>query len=676
MTAATTDAHSRHPISYKVVLGVLLILVVCGAGFYLKMGIGIPVKTASPHDSELFFNWTRSLISGQWLGSYNELTLTKGPMMSIVAALAYKAHVPYKLVEYGAYLLATMVTATVAYRSSRSIALAVVLSSLLVFNPSLWSGEARTFMREPLYFILALLTISMLTLSLQSQRFSRRAACFTVLAGVLFGGFWFTREESIWIYPPLAIIFFSLYFAKGTRATQLRRSAKHLLAFASGYSIVAVAMVLVTWTQYGTLTTNDFRGGAFLQAMGSLQRIDAPSTSPFVPVSTAALEHAEQASPTLAQIAPILKASPWAKFGSDLPGKQADEISGASFAWALRSAAASQGFHENAKTAERFYQAISQEIEQACELKSIPCNKLNTGIVPKLSLTQLPNFWAAFWESLAWSLSIRTAELNGPAWSTDHRKSIDTWRETLGPTEPLMPAFAEKSSMFISGWVASKSSRDPHISVPGSQSGVTLKRYEAPDVARHLSKNGLNFPNSWRYSLEAECVYKECQLKINQDTFYFNTLDKAPFPEISRDGFLLHIDKAFFQWTDKDAVGLLDPNAQKKLLLMDSARKIYAYLIPAMCFLAALGVVAYGFLVRRHPQYLTLWLFTLAAAAFVLIRAAMVGYIDSTSWRAVNVRNLLPAYGFSIIFATMGSYLLAKCFGFGTAAEDAENIRP
>ncbi|MFA7558295.1 MAG: hypothetical protein WCZ20_10910 [Hydrogenophaga sp.] len=651
----------------KAIATALMVVMLCGLGFFLKIGISIPVKTAAPHDSELFFNWTRSLIAGQWLGAYNELTLTKGPMMSIVAAFSNKVHAPYKLVEYAVYVLAIFATTAAVYRATRSSLLTVALAALLAINPSLWSGEARVFMREPLYFVFALLTLSLLMLDFQQKKFSWFTTMYGLLAGLSFGGYWYTREESIWIYPSLAVLFSSLWLSNGSLISKVQRSAKHSLVFLFGFSVVSGIVVYSTWTYYDTLTTNVFRQGAFREAMGSLQRIDAPSSSPYVPVSKQALTYAEKISPAAAQVAPLLKASPWAKFGSDLPEKLPDEISGASFAWALLSAAASKGFHASAQTAERFYQSLSQDIELACEQSRIPCKPLNTGMMPRMALTRIPDFLISTIESLNWIIFNRTAAIDTPAWSSDHRRTIDLWRATLGSVETLKPAFSEKNKMHLSGWIASNSLNKPAFSAPASPS-LDVTTHAAPDVERHLAELDLKFAYVSRYVMEAECDPEDCVLEIGGKPFKFSTLGPTSISEIKTPEFTIHIDKATFFWTEQAARSLLDPEATSKLAALEKLRIPYGYLISTMSLLGLLGVALYGFFIRQHPQYSGLWLFSLAVAGAVVVRAAMVGYIDTTSWHAINVRNLLPAYGFAVIFACCGTFLWVKSLGFALSA--------
>jgi len=80
--------------------------------------------------------------------------------------------------------------------------------------------------------------------------------------------------------------------------------------------------------------------------------------------------------------------------------------------------------------------------------------------------------------------------------------------------------------------------------------------------------------------------------------------------------------------------------------------------IPILVITATMGMFMYLMRWRLHQRYD--WLFVLAtgSATAVIVRSVIIAYIDITSWRAINVSYLGPAYGFVIIYSIVGTSIL------------------
>ena len=69
------------------------------AKLWLTQGQAIFAIGTAGHDDQLFVKLADSLVSGQWLGPYDQLTLAKGPLYSLWIALVFLIGLPLGLAQ-------------------------------------------------------------------------------------------------------------------------------------------------------------------------------------------------------------------------------------------------------------------------------------------------------------------------------------------------------------------------------------------------------------------------------------------------------------------------------------------------------------------------------------------------------------------------------------------------
>ena len=76
------------------------------------------LATYTPHDDYLFVKLAKHILSGEWLGPYNQVTLVKGPVYPLFIAMAHHTALPLLLVQHLLYsmfcILAIVAIALVA----------------------------------------------------------------------------------------------------------------------------------------------------------------------------------------------------------------------------------------------------------------------------------------------------------------------------------------------------------------------------------------------------------------------------------------------------------------------------------------------------------------------------------------------------------------------------------
>jgi hypothetical protein len=353
---------------------------------------GQPVYAIGPavHDDRLFLQLADSLIHGEWLGRYTQMTLAKGPFYSMWIAALYWIGIPLGLGVQLAYAGACALLARACRPALRSGAVLFALYSFLLWNPM--SFEAPTLgrvIRQQIYTPLELAVLAgLVALFCRRQDNLRCQLPWALLLGLAFGCFWLTREEGVWLVPSVLLLTgAALFWAFRLSAAQGRTMARSLgLALVFG----VLPLILVSWQNhrhYGWFGTVEFRAPEFADAYGAMVRVKIGPRLPFVPVTRQAREAMYAVSPTFAKLQPFLEGDygrGWAAASqavTKLPPEER-QIGSGWLMWALRDTVAAAGFCSNARDALDFYRHMADEINQACDDGRLPAGPRRSGFLP------------------------------------------------------------------------------------------------------------------------------------------------------------------------------------------------------------------------------------------------------------------------------------------------------
>ena len=93
------------------------------------------MATNTPHDDLLFVSQADHLLSGSWLGEYNQLTLIKGQFYPIFIALGHYLSIPLLLFQQLLYALASFVAVWAVAPLVKRRWLLLLFFLVLVLNP-------------------------------------------------------------------------------------------------------------------------------------------------------------------------------------------------------------------------------------------------------------------------------------------------------------------------------------------------------------------------------------------------------------------------------------------------------------------------------------------------------------------------------------------------------------
>jgi hypothetical protein len=94
------------------------------------------------HDDLLFLRLARSILDGEWLGPYEQLTLVKGPFLPLFLAASAKLGLPFLLSQEVLYLLGSaVVMLALAQGRSRCGRIESIAGAFASSGPSVWAAR-------------------------------------------------------------------------------------------------------------------------------------------------------------------------------------------------------------------------------------------------------------------------------------------------------------------------------------------------------------------------------------------------------------------------------------------------------------------------------------------------------------------------------------------------------
>jgi len=412
--------------------------------FKLWLTRGQPVYAIGPaaHDERLFLKLADSIVRGEWLGAYTQMTLAKGSFYSLFVAAVFWVGLPLFLAQQLLYAGACAAFARACAPAIRSAGLRFFIYAFLLWNPM--SYEAPTMgrvMRQHAYTPLGLLILGgLVALYYRRADGFRRQAAWAVLLGFSIGGFWMTREESIWVVPSVVLLV-AAWFIGAWRSGPAARGG----LWGTAATVTFSALLPVSWVSwenyrhYGWFGTCEFHATPFKDAYGAMVRVKVGPELPQVPVTRQAREAMYAVSPTFAQLQPWLDG----QIGSDWAEKEMypaseRQLRGGWFVWALRDCVVASGHGHSAGEAMAFYGQVAREINQACDDGRLPARSRRSGFAPVLRDGEKATIMRTFFTFLDFIVYFRSFNVTPPPSvgdDNDLELFRDLTRERLSPSE-------------------------------------------------------------------------------------------------------------------------------------------------------------------------------------------------------------------------------------------------
>jgi len=475
-----------------------------------------------------------------------------------------------------------------------------------------------------------------------------------MLAGVILGWFWLTREEGVWILPGIAFLFL-FELIRGWRTGALRKVLEPTVTMATVCILIQFAFSFANWIVYDKYIGVDFKEKNFKAALSTLQSVRVGEPIPYLPLPRAARDRVYEVSPTFATLKDFLDppgGSPW-QVGCPWYPWTCGDMAGVLMWWAIRDGADKKGYYQTPEKASDFYGAIASEVETACEDGRLDCRE----------------GWFAFLPVITWEQirKIPQTSIDVINQLADTRSFHPPYSASLGTKEKFLKALiflnhpnhfplggerrdrvkegkSPDGKVLIEGWYYDKKKGDAwfhadFICPDNSNLRFSLDRNFSPDIVDHFHD-----PKAYlqRFGILVD-YQKNCNLIISNKSasklsLKIGKVVQAVPKNWAFGSAILFIDSATMNPYSNEF--RLSASYKIRSVIYEWYKTGFPLLI-GIGFLSFLGGIPLMWKKRTWPV-----LFALAGACWILIavRIVILVLIDISSFSAIETYYLLPAY--------------------------------
>lgn len=340
-------------------------------------------------DDLLFGNRAGYLLTGEWLGPFNEWTLVKGPFYPIWLAMTVSLRLQPSLSQHLLYILACYIFTISVRPIVQKPIWQFILFVILLFNPMSYSNFTYRLLREQIYPALTILVLSgVFGLMIRYNRSLKSMVLWSMYLGLTLSAFWLTREEGVWIFPSLLIVMsvtaIRIYRTKFANRTW--RLAILVLPFVV-FLISMLTVAAINKSYYGIFSTNELKSSNFLNAYGALTRVKHTEWHPMIPVPRETRERLYESIPSFAELKQYLEdykngGFPYAMIISGcLDASVCYDYTGGFFIWAFRDAVSEAGYYQSIVSSQLYFQRLASEINAACYEKKLDCGPARSSLI-------------------------------------------------------------------------------------------------------------------------------------------------------------------------------------------------------------------------------------------------------------------------------------------------------
>ena len=319
------------------------------------------------------FWFVRAAKDWYWNAQYDWIAFVRPPAyplwLAIVDQLGVRQRLAIDLLQLSGFGLLVLGLARIGVPR----VICVAAFALASFHPGSFQLNNYT-MADPFYAALLPMAVGGMLLMI-----ARRGVVAPLLTGVLLGVLWLTREESVLI-ALLVAAFIAIWIlherARGDGwLLSLRRVAAPAAMMMASFAALVLIAYAVNDRTFRAYAKSEMSAPSYDGALEALLRIDTSATQRYVPVTSESLARAFEVSPTFARLRPQFDGVAGQGWRTETLNQQgvSGEIGINYLMWALRNAAADAGIHADARKAEKFYNRMAREINEACDARRVEC---------------------------------------------------------------------------------------------------------------------------------------------------------------------------------------------------------------------------------------------------------------------------------------------------------------
>jgi len=466
-------------------------------------------------DEYLMLAQAESLIKGEYLGTYNYLTLVKGIGFPLFLALAFKLGFSYLALYSIFYSFSCLIALLPLKKLIKNKVILYVIFLVLLFCPATFDDNVTLMYRNMLIVPQSILLISSIMMMYFNLNNSKKKFLFwTLLSSFTWIFLWHTREDSIWSFPLVLIA--SIVMLIILIISKIKNKKQKIAILSLPFIILFLSIQVISlfnYKYYGIYTVNQLNDSNYTKAVMLMMKVKPEKEIEHVEITRETLNRLYDVSPTFANLKEIIEYD-YENNGSMVIAEEDNgEINEDLITWELTGAANALGYYETAQKAEEFWGKVYDEI-----LSAINAGLLETrSTLPSRSLIPLPkgnDTFKKLFESIT-SLFIKSVRYDYNIIKID-KTSFD--EEIIRRYETISGSYVvreDQIKLSINGYAFAKSSKNSIY--------VDIENSEGQSITADFSLNSSD--DIYNNFLSLGSKYKNAKKAKYDETFYLNKDD-------------------------------------------------------------------------------------------------------------------------------------------------------
>lgn len=346
----------------------LITLIAALTLFRIWLGAKTPLylQADATCDDFLLVRYAANMLTGNWLGSFESLTLAKSASFPAILAFGYLCGIPYSVGLIVSYVFAVVLLCIALSRVIPDRRFTVLMYLFLLYSPAMFHEEnTQKLYRGGYIIVFSLITIAAI-IGMYTNIVQKGTALlkWSLCGAVSLPIFWFLKEDAVWILP----FVLGGLICGAVRLFLFRKSVDHFgrrcCLLLLPLLLLCTVTFLYRWNNYryyGQFAVTDRQDTYFGKMLGALIQIEDETTGQ-VWITRKMLQKAMAASPTLATVQDNIEEGYEKGYWVNDDG----EVDGDLIIWALRQDFTDAGIYEKGgKYVNQFYKNIYEELENA-----------------------------------------------------------------------------------------------------------------------------------------------------------------------------------------------------------------------------------------------------------------------------------------------------------------------
>ena len=644
---------------------------------FLVYNLPIMAVPKGIHDDWIMVHMADALRSGQWLGEYNDLTLTKGMFFPLYLAVLNFLHLSYLSVSALLYTVSCMVFVYALRPLLKKYWACFTLYLVLLWNPVSYSVQAfqRVYRNSISYIQILLIFGGLLALWLRRKEPVKKQILWLLTAAAGMVTFFYTREDAIWVEPFL-LVFLLVYL--GTMFFSWKKEHRREYV---GKAVLVLLPFLCVWgagqliaqendNHYNIRLTNELQKGGFAEMYKSMMAVKPEEDIPGVTMTREKIARMCDECPTLEKLKPYIQSSRLYWAGSGENEKDWEVRDGWVF-WIFRTALAQAGYYTDGETVNQVCLQIRDELEAAMDEGRLT----RQATMPSTYMSPwregyLGELFGALGKAIAYTTTYDEMETLVYLYSEpDENGGIPLFERMTGDKA----VWYESDLVEMAGWYASYEGMEGVTLQAETTDGAVLgtaEFTESVDIAAYLAGQGIEAPGSekCRFSLKLSVKDKPqtVYLKAYRNGTLLDSYElSGDLTRVESGTSCLNLD---WYWDVPERHGFL-AKIHYKGVILNGVRQVYHYTGVAAAAAGALAYVALcvRMLKRRLQKVkdedgrdLSVWLVLSALLASYFVLLGGISYSEISGWNAILYWYLSGAYPIMIAFEALAVLFLVQ----------------